>query len=81
MTSAPTSPRVLLECIKAGQAAHKEGLCRVDNPYTRRPTRYESLLLRDADLMKMAEAWWKGWDLAERAAQGGGVHSANGDSP
>jgi len=71
MISVPTSPRVLLECIKAGQAAHRHGLCRVDNPYTRKLSRTEALLIREVDHLRMAEAWWKGWDLADEAARTG----------
>ena len=66
----PTPPGVLLGCVKAGQAAHTAGLCRADNPHARKLSRHASLLIRDADRAKMAEAWSKGWDLAEQAARG-----------
>ena len=66
----PTPSGVLLECVRAGQTAHTQGLRRADNPHARKPSRSASLLTRDADRTKMAAAWWKGWDLAEQAAQG-----------
>ena len=81
MTSIPTSPRVLLEGVKAGRTAHEEGLCRVDNPYTRRLTRYEAVLIRDMDRANMAEAWWKGWDLAKQAVPNDGMRYPASDSP
>jgi hypothetical protein len=69
MPYSAVSPLVLLACLQAGEANHKQGLCRVDNPYTKEPGPREEALLLEAHRRQLAEAWWTGWDLAEKARQ------------
>ena len=62
------SPRVLLACEKAGIAAYRAGLRRVDNPYTAKISR--SPPLDESDRLLLAAAWFEGWDKAEGLARG-----------
>jgi hypothetical protein len=55
--------RLVQACEKAGADARLHGFARADNPYARSAARSVSLLVA-ADRLRLAEAWWRGWDRA-----------------
>jgi hypothetical protein len=61
--SAEAQQRLVQACEKAGADARLHGFARADNPYARSAARSVSLLVA-ADRLRLAEAWWRGWDRA-----------------
>ena len=59
--------RLVQACEKAGADARLHGFARADNPYAQSVARSVSLRAA-ADRLRLAEAWWRGWDRADAAA-------------
>ena len=65
---ADAQQQLVQTCEKAGADARLHGFRRAENPYALSAARSVSLLAA-ADRLRLAEAWWRGWDRADTDAQ------------